>query len=120
MIQAPECKLFVDAEISASDLISFLAHVLRESPAHCEMEVIKNEDYDSNRRRHFPDGFVYFRYIIDLYMPDENITVQVDLVRQLLEYLWDSGFPAVAASAFEARLPEHGGYKSPNVPWVED
>ena len=120
MMQAPECKLFVDAEISARDLISFLAQVLRESPAHCEMEVIKNEDYDSNRRKRFPDGFVYFRYIIDLYMPEATRSEQINLVRQLLEYLWDSGFPAVAASAFEAQLPEHGGYKSPNIPWAVD
>ncbi|HLU11721.1 MAG TPA: hypothetical protein VK003_18750 [Oceanobacillus sp.] len=116
-MQAPDCKLFVEAEVSASDLISIVAYVLSKSPTRCEMEVLKNEEYDSKRRQLFPDGFLYFRYIIDLYMPDEPIKAQAKLVSQLLEYLWDSGFPAVAACAFEAQLPHHGGYKSRRVPW---
>jgi hypothetical protein len=118
-MQAPDCKLFVEAETSASDLISLLTHVLSETNTHCEMEVLKNDEYDSKRRQSFPDGFLYFRYIIDLYMPDEPIKAQVKLVSQLLEYLWDSGFPAVAACAFEAQLPHHGGYKSRRIPWIE-
>jgi hypothetical protein len=118
-MQAPDCKLFVDAEVSASDLISLIAHVLTNSLVRCEMEVLKNEEYDSKRRTLFPDGFLYFRYVIDLYMPDEQTTAQAELVTRLLEYLWESGFPAVAACAFEARLPEHGGYKSRRLPWPE-
>lgn len=119
MIQAPDCKLFVDAEISATELISLLTHILTDSPAQCEMEVLRNEDYDSKRRLLFPDGFIYFRYVIDLYMPDEPLNARADLVTRLLEYLWDSGFAAVAACSFEALLPEHGGYKSDRVPWPE-
>jgi hypothetical protein len=118
-MQAPDCKLFVDAEVSASDLISLVAYVLAESSTHCEMDVLKNDEYDSKRRTLFPGGFLYFRYVIDLYMPDETVSAQAKLVTQLLNYLWDSGFPAVAACAFEAQLPEHGGYKSRRIPWAE-
>lgn len=119
MIQAPDCKLFVDAEISASELISLLTRVLAALPVHCEMEVLRNEDYDSKRRLLFPDGFIYFRYVIDLYMPDESEHSRAELVSALLEYLWESGFAAVAACSFEALLPEHGGYKSSRIPWPE-
>jgi hypothetical protein len=118
-MQAPDCTLFVDAEGSASELISLMAHVLTESTTRCEMQVLKNEEYDSKRRTLFPEGFLYFRYLIDLYMPDEAVNAQTQLVARLLEYLWDSGIPAIAACAFEARLPEHGGYKSHRVPWPE-
>jgi hypothetical protein len=118
-MQAPDCKLFVDAEVSASDLISLIMHVLTGSDTYCEIEVLKNDEYDSKRHTLFPDGFVYFRYTIDLYMPDEPVRAQVELVSRLLEYLWDSDFPAVAACAFETDLPEHGGYKSPRIPWPE-
>lgn len=118
-MQAPDCKLFVEAEVSASDLISLLAHVLTGSATRCEMEILKNDEYDSKRRKLFPDGFLYFRYIIDLYLPDESLAAQAKLVSRLLEYLWDSGFPAVAACAFEARLPHHGGYKSRRIPWPD-
>jgi hypothetical protein len=106
--------------VSAGDLISLIAHVLTGSSAHCEMEVLKNDEYDSKRSHLFPDGFLYFRYIIDLYMPDESVKAQAKLVSQLLKYLWDSGFPAVAACAFEAQLPHHGGYKSRRIPWPDD
>jgi hypothetical protein len=83
------------------------------------MEVLRNEDYDSKRRLLFPEGFIYFRYVIDLYMPDESLKSRAELVTKLLEYLWNSGFAAVAACSFEALLPEHGGYKSSRVPWPE-
>lgn len=119
-MQAPECKLFVEAQVSASDLISLIANVLTDSATHCEIEVLKNQEYDSKRIQLFPDGFLYFRFIIDLYMPDEAPTAQAKLVSRLLEYLWESGFPAVAACTFEDRLPHHGGYKSRRIPWPEE
>lgn len=120
MIEVPQCKLFIDADLSAADLISFLTQVLNESSAHCEMVISKNEEYDSNRRKRFPDGFLYFRYFIDLYMPDAETFEQVELVTNLLIYLWEDSFPAIAAAPFETDLPEHGGYKSRQIPWPAD
>lgn len=119
MIEAPDCKLFVDADMGAQELVALMTHVISEVPIRCELEIIQNEDYDSRRRSLFPDGFIYFRYLIDLYIPDEKVRRQAKLVTFLLNYLWESGFPAVAACAFEAQLPEHGGYKSQRIPWPQ-
>jgi hypothetical protein len=118
-LRSPDCKVFVDADVSSTELIGMTAPLLfaPNDEIALEVEVLNNEDYDSNRRRQFPDGFIYFRYTLDLYMSEATVKRQAAVVRRLMESLWDSGYPAVAACAFEDRLPERGGYKSRRVPW---
>jgi hypothetical protein len=118
-LHAPDCKVFIDADVSETELISLTAPVLfmAEDKVTLNVDVLKNEDYDSNRRRQFPDGFVYFRYTLDLYMNDAPVKTKAAIVTRLLKQLWDWDYPAVAASAFEDRLPKRGGYKSRAVPW---
>jgi hypothetical protein len=72
-------------------------------------DVDGNHARDDERARDFPDGFLYFRYVIDV-GPDEPVA-------RLLRLLWDNGIPAVAASDGDDDLPENGGYKSRAVPW---
>lgn len=117
--EAPDCKIFIDADVSDAELVSLTAPLLfaPEDDVRLEVEVLKNEDYDSNRRRQFPDGFVYFRYTLDLYMSEASLARQAAIVRRLITHLWDWGFPAVAACAFEDRLPQRGGYRSRAIPW---
>lgn len=118
-LRAPDCKVFVDAEVSDTELISLTAPALfaPDDGVSLEVDVVKNEDYDSNRRRQFPDGFIYFHYTLDLYMSGAPLARQAAIVTRLLKRLWDWGVPAVAACAFEDRLPKRGGYKSRAVPW---
>ena len=83
-----------------------------------EAAVARNEDYDLARRRKFPDGFIYFRYIIDLYMDaDLPLNERVKLTAAVLNTLWDERFPAIAACSYEKRLPLGGGYQNRSVPW---
>ena len=118
-LRAPDCKVFVDADVSETELISLTAPLLfaPEDDISLDVEVLKNEDYDLKRRRQFPDGFIYFRYTLDLYMSDALPARKAAIVTRLIETLWEWGFPAVAACAFEDRLPERGGYKSRAVAW---
>jgi hypothetical protein len=118
-LRSPDCKVFVDADVPDTQLISMTAPALfaPDDDLLLEVEVLSNEDYDSNRRRQFPDGFIYFRYTLDLYMDEATVKRKAAIVTRLMDTLWDSGFPAVAACAFEDRLPERGGYKSHAVPW---
>jgi hypothetical protein len=123
-LSAPDCKIFLDAEMSEREVISVVMQGLFppgiSDSGRCEVEILKNEDYDSSRRRAFPDGFVYFRYYLDLYMAEVATEEKAALVTRLLAYLWDDwGVPAVAACAFEQLLPEHGGYRSPHIPWPQ-
>lgn len=118
-LRAPDCKVFVDAEISENELVSLTAPVIfaPDDGISLRVEVVRNEDYDSNRRRQFPDGFVYFRYTLDLFMSGATVARQAAVVTRLLKRLWEWGFPAVAACAYEERLPKRGGYRSRAVPW---
>jgi hypothetical protein len=118
-LRAPDCKVYVDADVSDTELISMTAPVLfmSEDNVSLEVDVLKNEDYDSNRRRLFPDGFIYFRYTLDLYMSGAPLERKAKIVTRLIERLWAWGFPAVAACAYEDRLPKRGGYKSRAIPW---
>lgn len=118
-LRAPDCKVFVDAEVSENELVSLTAPVIfaPDDGISLRVEVVRNEDYDSNRRRQFPDGFVYFRYTLDLFMSGATVARQAAVVTRLLKRLWEWGFPAVAACAYEERLPKRGGYRSRAVPW---
>ncbi len=118
----PDCRIYVDADLSETELIGILMQVLLEAPGkgapRCEAEVARNVDYDSARRRLFPDGFIYFRYLIDLYMDEDlPLSERVRLTAAVLDRLWDERFPAVAACSYEKRLPLGGGYQNRSVPW---
>jgi len=116
----PDCKIFVDAEIADAELMGLVAQLLFGSNGGCdgcEAGIVMNEDYDPNRRRQFPEGFIYFRYYIDLYIDDSAKIDRAEVVSNVLEGLWDWGFPAVAACDYEERLPHSGGYRSRAVPW---
>ena len=118
-LRSPDCKVFIDADVSEQELISLTSPLLFApgDDLRLEVEVLKNADYDSNRRRTFPDGFIYFRYTLDLYMSDAPVSRKAAIVKRLIAQLWSWGCPAVAACAFEDRLPKRGGYKSRAVPW---
>lgn len=119
-LRSPDCRMYVDAEMSETELLGLIMQMAfaPAAPARAEVVVVKNEDYDTRRRAQFPQGFLYFRYYIDLYMPEEGRKAQAALVSLLLQELWDMGIPAVAASPFEDLLPERGGYKSRAIPWA--
>jgi len=86
-----------------------------------EVEILKNLDFDSVKCQQFPDGFLYFCQRIEIF-PDESKRVslenQIALVSMLLKYLWSQGVPAVAACDYEDQLPNNGGYRSAEIPWV--
>src|SRR5688500_8406685 len=110
----PDCKIFVDADIAESELVGLIGQLLfsGDGVPGADVAIVRNEDYDSNRRRQFPDGFIYFRYYIDLYVDVLPREERAAAVSRALEGLWSWGFPAVAACDYEAALPHGGGYKS--------
>ncbi|MBE0688814.1 MAG: hypothetical protein IH587_01675 [Anaerolineae bacterium] len=119
-LRSPDCRLYVDADMSETELLSLVMQMVfaPDVPTRAEVVLFKNEDYDTRRRTQFPQGFLYFRYYADLYMPDAARKAQAALVGALLKEFWDMGIPSVAASPFEDLLPERGGYKSHAIPWA--
>lgn len=114
-------KIFVNADVSASELVDCLAACLGPDVSvtrsgidgkHFSLDVRRNEDFDVVRQLE-PDGFVFFRYFIDVdALPGQDHAAQVALVARLLECIWSRGYAAVAACDFEDELPHHGGYQN--------
>jgi hypothetical protein len=124
-----DCKIYVEAELKPEELAGLVASALAgatqgASPArtvhtpHAEIDVRKNREADAHRAREFPDGFLYFRYALELYpRPAARHADRVSLATRILEVLWSRSLPAVAACAYEDELPNGGGYKSHAAPW---
>jgi hypothetical protein len=119
-----ECKIYVDADCTRTELAARLARLL-SAPAEgttitveCgEIDVQRNDEFDETGRIEFPDGFLSFRLLVELYTGDLTNPGCAPTAGRILEYLWAEGFPAVAACDYEDRLPNGGGYKSAAIPW---
>jgi len=128
-----DCKIFVDTERSAEELAAMLLPVLLGQEVtggagvrtiltpKAEVEIRKNEEFDKDRGRVFPDGFLHFTYALEVYPSAGTPRAEVvHLMASLLNELWAQTIPAVAACDYEAELPHGGGYNSPSVPWPSE
>jgi hypothetical protein len=115
----PDCRIYIDTDLSDNELLGIIRMVMFAPPDSVDgqVELFKNEDYHQERRRAFPDGFVFFRFYVDVYI-DAPDGVRARAIGSVLRELWEQGIAAVAGCRFEDLLPEHGGFRSPNVPWI--
>ena len=128
-LNAIDCKIYVESDQMPAAFAPLLAASLGEATRNgtvartlhtpqAEIEVRKNKDANKLRAGEFPDGFLYFRYALEVYAsPTSQHAEQVALVDRLLNRLWSQGFPAVAACDYENELPRAGGYNNRSVPW---
>ncbi len=124
-----DCKIYVETEQKPAELASRLANVvngtIEQAPGAVtiralvgEVELLRNDDAERRRAPAFPDGFLYFSHVIELYaFPETPLEKRVSLVASLLGVLWSNGLPAVASCDYEGQLPKQGGYKDSSVPW---
>src|SRR5712692_3873810 len=108
-----DCRIYVGAELTPEEFAALLAASLGEATPNgavgstihtrqAEIDVRKNKEADRLRAGEFPDGFLYFRYALEVYpSPTVRREEQVSLVGQLLKMLWSRGLPAVAACDYE-------------------
>lgn len=83
-----------------------------------ELSIYNNDDFDTKRQTDFPDGFLYFKFIIEVgFNSICQINDATPLISKILKCLWKLKMPAVASCDYENLLPENGGYKSTVVPW---
>lgn len=98
-----------------SDSSVFYAH-------NNEIEFLQNLDYDPVNCQQFPDGFLHFQQRIEIFADESKLVSlenQVKLVSTILKILWSQGVPAVAVCDYEDKLPNNGGYKNNNIPWIK-
>jgi hypothetical protein len=126
------CRIFLEADCSMGELAKILSSSLpveiESGPAVLliknqvgEVELRNNKEWNTDSARRFPDGFLHFRYVLELYLAESTTgAAETAYVSQLLKLFWSSGFPAVASSDYEGQLPCGGGYRDSSLPWPCD
>lgn len=113
------CKIFVDCQYSREQLVELIANSIPGKIDHpsvvaaeYEVDVRINEDFDSNKRKEFPDGFLYYPFYLDI-EPFKEVEQKIyqESLSRLLEALWNQNCKAVTACDFEEELPRRGGYR---------
>lgn len=112
------CKIYVDCKININELVRLVAKSIPGRidlcsviTPECEIEVRNNDDFDNNKRSEFPDGFLYYRFYLDLDQTEgTDRGSYIESISRLLEDLWLLSYRAVAACDFEEELPRKGGY----------
>jgi hypothetical protein len=80
-----------------------------------EIEFRNNDGFNLNRAVHFPDGFLSFPLIVEIFARWTDENERNETVGRLLERFWSNGWPAVAACDYEDQLPRRGGYKDREI-----
>lgn len=94
---------FCEGRISFGDNISAIG---------ARISVMKNDEYDPKRAKG-EDGFLYFRYYLEVEpTDDESRDSFIKFLSNLLQFLWSRHFDAVAACSFEGELPVPPSYRS--------
>ena len=121
-----DCIIFCTGKMSVQDLRTTIAIKLGVDIIHLsfiemdfyELSIRKNDNYDYKKEMNFPDGFLFFKFIIEFGFNNEcQINECVQVTAKLLEFLWSVEMPAVASCDYEYLLPYNGGYKSKLIPW---
>ena len=121
-----DCKIYLHSELDKKALESKLLYWLDAKldtftivTNNYEVSLCKNDEFTVLKAKDYPDGFLYFRYFLEI----ESITDDDEFksaMTKLLSFLWEKNIPAIAACDFEDELPEKGGYKSLNIPWTSN
>lgn len=120
------CKIYVHVNLSLQELIELTA---KEFDGHVEMYTVvtplfeihidKNDWFDEAKSEVFPDGFLHFRYELDVFpQPSQLQKEHIHWLSRFLTSLWSKNIPAVAACDYEEFLPCKGGYKDGTIPWL--
>lgn len=118
------CKIYVNYNKTEDSLFKELSDsfgLIKENNYlyynDIEIYIDYNEEYNFEKSLNFPDGFLHFKYTIDINSVTENITI-INVITQLLNFFWSNQYAAIASCDFEDKLPFLGGYNNKNTPWT--
>jgi hypothetical protein len=111
------CNLFVDSNLEQSHFANNLASVFNQAAnkqgnfdtSFGNIYVIENDDYDELKKTDKEEGFLFYRYLLEVEPRlDLDINNAIEFVSKLLNYLWSLDYPATAACSYEDKLPNKG------------
>lgn len=113
------CKIFIDSTASRNDLVNDVALLFSGTAERAtvytqlgDIDVRENKDFDEELRSDADDGFLHYRFFVDVDpKPARGLDGAVLLISKMLEHFWSNGFRAVASCDYEDSLPNNGGYK---------
>jgi hypothetical protein len=95
------CQIYINYERSEKEIIFFLSELMTEDVV---IDLRKNDEYQPNS-----DDFLFFKYILEIDFLTETVNY-VQIVGDILLFLWSKQIAAVASCDYENKLPESGGY----------
>lgn len=121
------CRIYLSGNFKNEDQILDQISYILELPVKqgyiendfFSITVSNNDEYDTKKAKEFPDGFLYFQFLIEFdFETSSNKELAINIVGKCLKYFWKKNIASIASCDFEAFLPEKGGYNNLNVPWV--
>ena len=114
------CKIFINSLITMEQLSNQISELLNFKLVRNSIEsdffsidFFKNKEFDEEKAKEFPDGFLYFPYFLDVDIVDESREAEYkEIIKKIMFYLWSEECQLVVSSDFEDELPHKGGYKS--------
>lgn len=120
------CKLYIQTTNNIDWLMNFIEinmNLKKESPYSLYNDIInidieENEEYSQIECKEFPDGFLFFKFYLDINIQQNtDFKDYICLITKLLSILWNNNVSSVASCDFEDQLLNNGGYNNKNVPW---
>ena len=114
------CKIFVNSKITIeqisnkiSGLLDYkLVRNLSIESDFFSIDIFKNKEFDEEKAKEFPDGFLYFPYFLDVDIIDESREKEFkEIIKKIMFHLWSEECQLVVSCDFEHELPHNGGYK---------
>ncbi|GGF84031.1 1,4-dihydroxy-6-naphthoate synthase [Paenibacillus aceti] len=111
-------KIFVDSDVDKEMLLDTVSNIVMGTISgssiltkQAGIFIFNNGDFDKDKRNQGNDGFLYYKYYLEI-EPTENVIDRnyVFEISNLLTGLWDADFKAIASCDFEDLLPRKGGY----------
>lgn len=114
-----DCIIYLTSELELNNLELELNSNFNNCEIELEFILLKNSDFDSLKQIEFPDGFLHFKYVLEIIFLNDEIENSkiISKVNEILEYLWKSNISAIASCDYENLLINKGGYKSLLIPW---
>lgn len=112
------CKIYLSCTKPLNVIEEDIKLIFGSNESKIDFYIDENDEYDVYKEKDFPDGFLFFKYTIDISFPDDFSKLDcVNYINKVLTMFWENEFPAIASYDFENELVKKGGYKSQDIPW---
>jgi hypothetical protein len=121
------CRIYVNGyKVRKQFLLFQLCDLFKEKPkdnSYIENDIFsisvsKNDEYNAEKAKAFPEGFIHFPLSIEIEIHFMNEVEASVIINKILNFLWSNNYSAIASCKFEHLLTEKGGYKSKIIPWI--